>query len=43
MGVANAECYIDKDINYYLLKKIASFIIILSMSNKGSTVLNELT
>ena len=43
MGETNTECYIEKDINYYLLKKIVSFIIILSMSNKGITVLNKLT
>ena len=29
MGVANTECYSYKDINYYLLKKIVSFIIVL--------------
>ena len=28
MGVANTECYIEKDINYFLSKKIVSFIII---------------
>ena len=43
MAVANTECYIEKDINYYLLKKIVSFIIILAMSNKGITVLKKLT
>ena len=25
MGVANTECYIEKDINYYLLKKNCEF------------------
>ena len=29
MGVANTECYY-KDINYYLLKEIVTFIIILN-------------
>ena len=43
MVVANTECYIEKDINFYLLKKIVSFIIILSMLNKGITVFNKLT